>query len=352
MSGIKVEYQNEHSIITSSSLFKGFDVIPLAASEEESLVASIDRLLFSDERIYVMDEACRRLLAFDKKGNFISSTEKYTGEGPEQYLSIKDAAISLNRRRIYLCCDAPYCIMEFDYDLNLVNKTNFDYYFTEIAADNNCLYGLCTSYADSPKHEILCLNLENLSESPDTILSNNGIVKGLRGFGKSLSSQGGDVRASLPFDNNIYWINDGKIQTSISLDFGEKGIDFSSVKYISYDKFLKKEGDKDWIIQNVCGNDSLILFNTNKPYCYLLNLKSTKCDVYSEMLNDVLPFTNSQLIPCHNSPNAVVYETEPVLFHNYIELAKRKSDEIKESCLEVAKKYNEDGNPIIILWYL
>ena len=93
MSGIKVEYQNEHSIITSSSLFKGFDVIPLAASEEESLVASIDRLLFSDERIYVMDEACRRLLAFDKKGNFISSTEKYTGEGPEQYLSIKDAAI-------------------------------------------------------------------------------------------------------------------------------------------------------------------------------------------------------------------------------------------------------------------
>lgn len=347
---IPIEYSDTYTWTDASLFFGDYEVIPLSNQDDDALIIGIDRLLFDDDKVFVVDRMAKKVMAFDKTGCFLASTVNSIGQGPNQYVSLLDAAIDVKDKKILIACDAPYCIMVFDYDLQFEKMIKLDYYLKEIAVDDKFIYGLRWN-TEGPSDELLVLDKKDPSQSPRVLLSNSNLVVGLGVLGKSLISyREKGLFASLPFDNNIFQIQDGEIISQYSMDFGKKGIKSLSLKDVSADLFMREHWDKEWAIKNVSCSDSLIIFNTNGPLFYAMDVKNQKCQAYNGLTNDILPFTNSLIIPSHGLSDAMVYETEPSLFRNYLEWTAKDSSKLKPERLRIAQLYNDEANPIVIVW--
>lgn len=98
-----------------------------------------------------------------------------------------DAAMDKESRTLYVHCDAPYQIMVFDFDLNLKEVVQTDYYMDEVVADGRFIYGIRTLYRDETGFELVVLEQDRLQDTPRVLLSSTGGVPGRRTTGKSLS---------------------------------------------------------------------------------------------------------------------------------------------------------------------
>ena len=93
--------------LRGSQILKDSKVIFLSSNHEEALIANVDRLLVGDDRYIVMDRRTNRLMAFNGQGEFVASTSRYIGEGPDNYVRIIDAAIDNNTKKVYSEQNSP-----------------------------------------------------------------------------------------------------------------------------------------------------------------------------------------------------------------------------------------------------
>ena len=119
---IAVEFHDD--ILKTSSFREGYELVALDAPCNEAVISSVDRLLFAEGRIVVLDQVGNKVLLFDSDGGFLKSTSKMVGKGHNEYIRISDAAIDESARKLYVHCDAPYQMMVFDWDLNPVKRFN------------------------------------------------------------------------------------------------------------------------------------------------------------------------------------------------------------------------------------
>ena len=57
----------------------------------------------------------------------------------------------------------------------------------------------------------------------DVLLKHEKTIAGVRGFGKSMNSDGEHCYISLPFDNSIYCLDNGKIENIWTINFRRIG---------------------------------------------------------------------------------------------------------------------------------
>ena len=95
--------------------------ILLDTPTEESRIQDfhIGRLLFAQERIYVIDEKENKILMFNDEGKFLKSIGGATGEVSGNRLKIQDAALDAQPQKLYAYCSTTCQIMVFDLDLNV-----------------------------------------------------------------------------------------------------------------------------------------------------------------------------------------------------------------------------------------
>lgn len=134
--------KNENSLAFSSFL-NGYKAIVLSNNMPDALIENPDRLLFTDNRIFVMDRSGNKVLMFDGSGKFLRSTANRVGKGHNEYIGVMDAAVDEKDGKLYVQCDAPYQMMVFDLDLNLEKVIPMDDYMREIAVDDDYIYGIC-----------------------------------------------------------------------------------------------------------------------------------------------------------------------------------------------------------------
>lgn len=346
---VNIEYQGA---TRASEWFDSYQVFELKASCTDAVIKTPTRILFSSDRIYVLDWLGKKVLAFDRQGNFITSTSKLKGKGHNEYVSITDATLDEKTGDVYMFCDNPYGLMVLDKDLHLKKFMKTDYYLSEIAFDGKNLYGLRSSHDGDNLFELVMADMKKLSDLKTLVTSDKGI-RGLYSFGKQITVNGGGIHACLPFDNVIYELGKGKATPRYVMDFGEKTFVRSS-KDMSVRKFDNENKSRHWMIQNIACSDSLMMFNTNLSDYFCMDLNTMKCIAHHGMRNDFLGFSNSQMIPTQGLGGAVVYETRPEELLGYADYARKHpgKEEYDSRLMEAAKDIKNTGSTIIIVWKL
>lgn len=168
---VKLETHGIHDELVYSSFLKSYEIVALSDSVPEALIKFPDRILFAEDRIFVVDRFGNKVLMFDREGNFLKSTASMTGKGHNEYIRLMDAAMDKESRTLYVHCDAPYQIMVFDFDLNLKEVVQTDYYMDEMVADGRFIYGIRTLYRDETGFELVALERNRLQDMPRVLLS-------------------------------------------------------------------------------------------------------------------------------------------------------------------------------------
>lgn len=77
---------------------ESYDVIKLEAVEEAT-IGTIDKVVFYDGNLYVLDKKRRRIVIFDNQGTYVSKIDR-VGRGPGEYLQIDD--FDIHDGKVYL----------------------------------------------------------------------------------------------------------------------------------------------------------------------------------------------------------------------------------------------------------
>ncbi len=348
---IPVEIYDFGTTLDFSSFLKAHKIISLSAPKQEAFIKDIERLLFADNRIFVMDRSGNKIVMFDGEGNFLKSTAKMIGRGHNEYLRVIDASIDEKNKKLYVHCDAPYQMMIFDLDLNLEKIIPMNYYMTEMTVDEEFIYGLCHQTPPVQGFCLVALEKSHPDMVPDTLLSFHNVVPGRMTFGKSLTTAQKGAYVSFPFDTHIYKLRQGKITETYNMDFGEHGlITHPLPENITPELFDRYNNGLHWSIVSMSESDSLLLFNTNSFELFVTDKATRQCKGYKEYYNDLLRFHCGRIIPTQGLQNGVVFHSQVHNIEETLKIAKEKGNIPFPNMAEIPRKYNPDSNPLIVVW--
>ena len=348
---VKLETHGIHDELVYSSFLKSYEIVALSDSVPEALIKFPDRILFAEDRIFVVDRFGNKVLMFDREGNFLKSTASMTGKGHNVYIRLMDAAMDKEGRTLYVHCDAPYQIMVFNFDLNLKEVVQTDYYMDEVVADGRFIYGIRTLYRDETGFELVALERNRLQDTPRVLLSFTGGVPGRRTTGKSLMQAVDGAYVSFPFDTHVYKIRNAEVVETYNMDFGEEGLIENPIRNgVTPDWFDCNCADLNWSIVNMTVSDSVMLFNTNREYAFMVNTDRKSGGGYLNFHNDMLPFSFSRIIPTGGLPGTVVYRPFAETIAETLKQYREKDGTFPPELQEVERKFNPDGNPLLIVW--
>ena len=352
LNNIKVELFDSRHSLTFSSFLEGYKIISLSSDTSEAIVHYPDRLLFFNNRIFVMDRGGNKIIMYDRNGRFLKSTAKMEGRGHNEYIRVIDASIDEKDKKLYVHCDAPYQMMIFDLDLNLEKIIPMDYYMGEIAIEGNQLYGICYNEPkDGGGYRFVTVDKKDLKKEPTTLLSFENAIIGRWTLGKSLMPCHDGVYVCLPFDTRIYKFKDATVTEEYNMDFGEEGlIEHPVTKDMNPRWFDKNYRDINWSIVNMTESDSILLFNTNKAHAFIMNKNQYKCSGYLNFDNDIFPIACARIIPSQGLSNGVVYFTIPSSIENMLEQVKKGNEPLTPAIKEIKQTFDPDGNPMLIVW--
>lgn len=337
----------EH-MLHGNQFLKKSRIISLSSEHDEALIAEVDRLLVGNDRYFVMDRRTNRLMAFDGQGKFIASTSRYIGEGPDSYTRITDVTIDNKAKKVYAHCDAPYCLMVFDMNLQLEKKIGLDYYMLEISDDDKYIYGLRAKNASNFGYELVVLDKADLSAEPTIMLETTKAIYGAGAIGKRLTSSGQVVNVCLPFDNVVYQLSNKEIIARYPLYFGRNGVDYSDIKGMTMNQFYKSPyREKIWSVVNVYSSDSTLFFGCNGMHSFTLNRKTKECVGFSSWRNDLIPYSTTQTLSVDGLPHAYAYLWPSLHVMNF--KSHMPKDELDADFQKILEGYEEEDNPLIVV---
>lgn len=351
---VQVNIKKSNESLIYSSYLNGYKIIALSGSAPETFIENPDRLLFSDNRIFVMDRGGNKVLMFDGTGKFLRSTVDMVGKGHNEYIRVMDAALDEKEKKLYVHCDAPYQMMVFDLDLNLEKVIRMDDYMREIAVDDNYIYGVCYNDEGKDGYRLVVTDKHHPEAKIKTVISYENVISGRWVLGKSLMPcTSGGVYVCLPFDTHIYRVQRGEIIESFNMDFGSEGLIENPIsKGATPQWFDRNCRDLNWSIVNMTGNDSIMIFNTNREYAFVMDMHRSECNGYLNLHNDLLPFSCSRIIPTSGINNGVVYFLFSESIAETLEQAEKESTPLSPALVEIKEKFDPNGNPLIIIWTL
>lgn len=314
--------------ISQQQYFSNPNLVALKTNgKKESYISRIDRVLSLNNGTVISDITGNKVLLFDKTGRFIASTANLIGKGKNEYVHINDCALDASRQRIIVSCDRPYQLMIFDSNLELLECVRTGTYYSEITTDNKFLYAFCV-LEDNKSYELRRYDKNNLSGEYVVLKSFDEGIVGVRGFGKLLCGNDDHIYFSMPFDNNIYKIKDGKIDDTYTIDFSKNWFSYDKSKKLTGSRFIDANLDNKWIIQNIHATDSVIFFNTNDaPFCKVD--KNNKYGESYEYFEDVfIPYSSSWFIPYSGKKDKIVMAIPAETISNYLKECKKNNKEI------------------------
>lgn len=350
---IKVEFGESDNYIEASTIFeKDYQASLLENPIKESSVGGIDRVLFADDKIVIVDRMANKLVLFGNDGKYITSTFNMVGQGANEYVHLSDATLDENEKKIYLYCDAPYQIMVFDYNLKFERIIKLDFLAFEIAVSGDYIYLTRHNTDTGALFDLYCLSKLHPKQEPTLILKGVPGAKGVRGIGKSLIASGDDVYLSFPFDNKIHRLKNGKVVDTYTFDFGSKSIVDEDIKGMSSRQFISEYGKHIWSLSNICATDSHLYFtSSSSPGIFIFDIKENKCIAYNDFFNDILPVFSSLTIPSQGKPGHFVYNSSQRMVEDYLNyLQEHPEVEHNSTVINILEQYDEDSNPLIVPW--
>ena len=346
--------------INYSDWFEKIDYITLP-TDSNFLIGSIDKLLVTDDYLFVMDQKISRSVSsIDRNGNVKLSLSK-TGNGPGEYMLMTDISFDSKQEEVLIHCKVKQKILYYDLDGNFLREQKIPYRVRKIYPISDNTFAFYCEYYDNPK-------LHKLSNSPNLLLANlapPSIIEKTAYFEPPIDqsvvwnancqfSFWGDTLSIKPdHHNTIYHITKDGIYPVYTLDFGSYNIDSK------YWNQVKQRGitlEKINAYSNESGLCESYRFLESSNYIYfvykqkgkiyfVLYSKKTKTLRHTETFqNDMDMVTLFRPIAVHDDKFYCLLESEDVY---------RMREHLKGAIPdEILDNVQEFGNPIIAIFTL
>ncbi len=320
------------------------DSLVFLEQSEESLIGGIDKVIVSDERIYVLDEqGSKGVFCFDRTGHFINSYKKL-GKGPNEYNSLWD--IHFYNSKLYLVV-SPFRILVLDKDLLFLNSI-----IINDLKDVSLLYPSLTVINEdtiiivdtelpykfnfySTKHKQF-ISQQSPSLGPGIEITYPPITKGASG----------QLFVSETLNDTIYLIKQNKLVPKYFIDFEKpmsKKEKLEEINRSLYDISPMKYLDKMSRISFFLENEEYISFTFifyDRYHFYFLNKKDSKTIIFpNNVINDITGSLFLQLTKGFHKTNLITFIESYQLMENKNELIFTLPD-----------NFSEDANPVLIFY--
>lgn len=235
---VKIDVEKD-SMVQSSSVFQRSWFLELE-SKEGALIGNIDKLLFDDDLIFVVDkERAQVVFIYDNEGRLIKAIDE-KGKGPREFIEIRDVALDMHQKRICLLDLASRKINFYDYTGEYLESTPIPFLFSSFAyIDSSTIaFDLQTAYNRNEQignHYLVTAEMDGTIHNRAFNYEND--EKGFTYWSaRHLLSSGENVLFQPRFSNTIYDVREGEVLPFFFLDFLGKGFP-DNVKIVTDDQF-------------------------------------------------------------------------------------------------------------------
>jgi hypothetical protein len=345
------------SKVNLNDLFEKIELTPLETTNTESLIGSINQMIYVKDKYFIFKDQMQQILVFDNTGTFVANSSKRFGAGPGEYTIAlymiynpftEDIDVLTPQNQIYV------------YDTTFNYKGNIKLHINH---PENGSYGMIHYIFPISKSEYICIP-PTIYEEYNTLYFYNWqeekVVKKI----VFEDIYGGVTQTINPVrytDSTNYFnpalttytgyrvdIEGYNLEPFVRLDFGKEKINAHSLK-----NFKTIEDIRDYLIQSNYPIPTLNLFNDNYLICNVLK----KVDLYTffynkntkqryllkEMTNDNYKIPDFYAI----EENVLISIIHPYQLVEYVDLNLLSKDE-KDKLLKI----KEGDNPVVVKYFL
>lgn len=218
--------------VNYSSWFDGISYIPLQ-TDSNFLVGKVDKLLVTDDYIFIMDrKISRSVFCMDKEGHKVFSLNK-SGKGRGEYVSMNDIAFDAAKKELIIHCDIRKKLLYYNMHGAFLREESVPYEAsrTQPVGDHLALY---CGFDDNSnlKESGKFANLALIGADKQTVESaaeyfEAPVLKTVVWTSECQFSQVNDTLLSIKPDhcNTVYHVTPTTIYPAYTLDFGDYMVD-------------------------------------------------------------------------------------------------------------------------------
>lgn len=325
-------------------------LVPLETSQE-SLIASIDRIIYYGGKIYILDKRGNSIFIFHEDGRFANKI--YTrGRGPGEYEGLADFTIDEANNRLIVNSHRPYKLLYYDLEGKFISDKTLETYYRNIGISDNQLIMVKDTY---DTHELTTENLEAeeqkkylpLSEKAN-IFANHRLM-----FPNILKSKANYI--TFQYTDTVYQYSNDTLKPKYRVDFGDKKMPENlyngrlSAGEI-YDEAMKNE--YGFGIANFRENDNFISFTYGKNRIVLYSKETKEARTFNSLYNDK-DFIYFQNHFAHDGDNnRLIGVNQAIRFKLQMNMYRKmpeKWEKIPEYIKKIDSQTDEASNPLLLV---
>lgn len=345
---------------TKDKYFKSFRYIQLE-SDTNILIGKIDKILYENDRIYIMDSrVTKSLFIFNREGEFINKIDYY-GQGPNEYMELTNMFYDSNAKTINILSyvsSKKFKIMVFDTDGNeLLKQIPINLHLSELIKSKDGFYVCNSKHVTNPSSSrnrltVYSDNFQKLYDAVPILPQWENKIESV--YDELFMDNNGVVFCSPENTTDVYRITADSAFLNYHFDFGKH----------DYPEELNNPGEQEKMIRNfeianyvtqLCDfyeSDNFIvsLFLFKGTYNIVFyNKLIKKSETYLLLDNPLLttgfgssPSIIKNFIITERSPDSFLY-----LFENPSVLGEDSTEKLKKLFKRPIK---EDDNPILCVY--
>lgn len=237
---IKVDLSEAREGKLSEFFEPDIEYIWLKDDSEDGLIGrDIPQIFFHEERIYILEIfGCKCIQIFDRSGKYLNKIRSY-GEGPGEYLDFDDAII--RNDEIMLVGVFPRKIMWFSLEGKFLREQKVIDQFGSVAfSDREKRYYFYSLAFAQDEFFIKSVN-ETFEDTVKAISFDPKLYYGKYSNRSNLQNSNGRVYLSRPFQDTIYYADQGEFIPKLVFDFGKYGQSQDELRKIDEDLDMLKQ---------------------------------------------------------------------------------------------------------------
>ena len=226
--------------LPADSLFCGKEILALETTPD-NLIAKIDKLEMTNDRLYLLDEQQDMIFIFDRKGKYITKIADI-GKGPAEYIEISD--FHIDDDVLYLCTGGNGGkIMCYNLDGKYQKSFRTEYSCNRITTDSNYIY-VFGNYSNPIRKNIGVFDKKE-----------NKLIKQYKSFPKTQERIGSSSRcwtscnnkvyAAFNYEYSIYTLQPDTCQIIVQIDFGKNYMfppEYKDYSFYQHQDYINQTG--------------------------------------------------------------------------------------------------------------